>query len=119
MTLENVFNINSVKELVKTVINEAKELTYAINVELKCDEERFKRYAIKFLLHQEEPKTKTRAQKIEEILEILAKNKNYQKIYHTLLNSYNYIRKIAGKENYNPNYNPKLKQENPFHSSGN
>ncbi len=100
MTLENAFDINSVKGLVKSVINEAKDLAYVINVELKCDEERFKRHAIKFLLNQEEPLTKTRAQKIEETLEILAKNPNYNQVYNTLIHSYNYIRKIAGKGEY-------------------
>ena len=106
MILDNAFDINSVKELVKTVVNEAKDLAYVINVELKCDEERFKRYAIKFLIHQEEPMTKTRAQKIEETLDILAKDPNYKQIYSTLMNSYNYIRKIAGKENYSPEAKP-------------
>jgi hypothetical protein len=52
------------------------------------------------LLYQDKPEDKTRAQRVEDTLGILIKDPNYDKIYNTLLHSYNYIRKVAGKEEY-------------------
>lgn len=100
MILENAFDTSDLKGLVKEVVNEAKDLSYVINVELRCDEEKYKRYAMKFLIYKDKPEDKTRAQRIEDTLEILIKDPNYDKIFSTLLHSYNYIRKVAGKEEY-------------------
>ncbi|MGB9708213.1 MAG: hypothetical protein ACPLXC_02735 [Candidatus Pacearchaeota archaeon] len=110
MILDNAFDISSVKELIKIVVNEAKDLAYVISVEHGGNSEKLKKHAIVFLLKEEDSQNgkTSRAQKIEETLEMLEKNPNYNPVYATLLNSYNYIRKVAGKEEYKA-----LRQENP------
>lgn len=113
MILENAFNVDDFKDLVKKVVNEAKDLSYVINVEHGGNPEKLKKHALVFLLEEEAPQKEkifTRAQKIEETLDILAKDSNYKQIHSTLLHSYNYIRKVAGKEEYKS-----TKQENPSH----
>ncbi len=112
MTIDSVFDMDSMKERAKEVIEESKDIAYVVNVlHTGIVKEQVKLRAIKFLNKRDDPQADSNAQQIEKLLGSIEKQNGYKQIYEIIFNSYNYIRKVAGKEGYRPS----IKQENPSH----
>lgn len=114
MIIDNAFDITPMKERAKEVIEESKDISYVVNVlHMGVVKDQVKLRAIKFLNKRDDPQADSNAKQIEKVIESIEKQNGYKQIYEIVFNSYNYIRKVAGKEEYNP----LTKQENPSHSS--